>query len=318
MSEPGEHTAANAEWRRHPERGSGLLMRVMAGLSLKLGRPTGRVFLRGIALYFFLFAPTARRNMRDYLRRVLGREASAAERFRLVMNFASTILDRLYLIAGRYDLFELSIRGEPLIREVVSSGQGAFLLGAHYGSFEVLRTIGLKQPGLQVVMAMFEEHALRLNAILAATASKDPPEIIALGQLQAMLQIRNRLDQGACVGMLADRTLGEDASLAVTFLGATVHLPTGPMRAAAAMRRRVVFLVGPYRGGNRYEVIFEQLADFSQTPSAQLRAAIDAAVTRYAALLEQCCREDPYNWFNFFDFWRSGATPNAGAPASEP
>ena len=25
-----------------------------------------------------------------------------------------------------------------------------------------------------------------------------------------------------------------------------------------------------------------------------------------AALLEKYVRDDPYNWFNFFDFWRGG------------
>jgi predicted LPLAT superfamily acyltransferase len=76
------------------------------------------------------------------------------------------------------------------------------------------------------------------------------------------------------------------------------------MRAAAMLGRRVVFMLGLYRGDNRYHVVFEPLADFTHTPRAQRQAAIEAAITRYAALLEQHCRRDPYNWFNFFDFWR--------------
>jgi predicted LPLAT superfamily acyltransferase len=77
------------------------------------------------------------------------------------------------------------------------------------------------------------------------------------------------------------------------------------MRAAAMLERSVIFMLGLYRGGNRYHVVFEPLADFTRTPRAQRQAAIEAAITRYAALLEQYCRSDPYNWFNFFDFWRS-------------
>jgi hypothetical protein len=34
-------------------------------------------------------------------------------------------------------------------------------------------------------------------------------------------------------------------------------------------------------------------------------AAVRAAVERSAALLDQYCRSDPYNWFNFFDFWQA-------------
>jgi predicted LPLAT superfamily acyltransferase len=34
---------------------------------------------------------------------------------------------------------------------------------------------------------------------------------------------------------------------------------------------------------------------------------VRTAVERYAALLDRYCRSDPYNWFNFFDFWRAPA-----------
>ena len=62
-------------------------------------------------------------------------------------------------------------------------------------------------------------------------------------------------------------------------------------------------MAGLYRGGNRYRVVFLPLADFSQPSPLGRTQAVRAAIERYVALLEQCCREDPYNWFNFYDFW---------------
>jgi predicted LPLAT superfamily acyltransferase len=304
-----------AEWRRRPERGSQIALHIMAYLSVRLGRPAGRALLYLIAGYYFVFAPKARRFMRDYLRRALGREPRAGERFRHIMTFATAIHDRIYLLAERYDLFEVSVQGEALMNQVVAAGGGVILMGAHMGSFEVLRWIGEHRAGLGLAMTMYEDNARKLNAMLAALAPRHPPEIIAVGHIDAMLKIRARLDQGAMVGMLADRGFGDEAMLPVTFLGATAYLPTGPMRAAAMLRRRVIFMAGLYRGGNRYHVVFEALADFSATPAAARQAAIEAAVTRYAALLEQYCRSDPYNWFNFFDFWRG---TGAGAPRPAP
>jgi predicted LPLAT superfamily acyltransferase len=307
--------AAVAEWRRRPERGSQLALRIMAWLSIRLGRPAGRGLLYLIAGYYFVFAPRARRNMRDYLRRALGREPRAIDRFRLIMTFSTSIHDRIYLLAEHYHLFEISLQGEPLMNEVVAAGGGAVLMGAHMGSFEVLRWIGEKRAGFGLAMTMYEDNARKVNAMLAALAPRHPPEIIAVGHIDAMLKIRARLDQGALVGMLADRSFGDEAVLPVTFLGATAYLPIGPMRAAAMLRRRVIFMLGLYRGGNRYHVVFEALADFSTTPPGTRQAAIEAAITRYAALLEQYCRSDPYNWFNFFDFWGSAAAgSSAGAP----
>jgi predicted LPLAT superfamily acyltransferase len=309
------------EWRRRPERGSRTLLRIMAWLSLRLGRACGRPVVHGIAAYFFLFAPTARRDMRNYLRRALGREPRAGDRYRLILSFATVIHDRLFMLTGHHALFEVSLEGEARMREVVAQGGGALLFGAHMGSFEVLRAVGARRSGLDVAMAMYEDNARKLNAVMAAAEVHDPPEIIALGHVDAMLKVRERLDRGALVGVLADRTLGDEATLPVSFLGATARLPLGPMRAAALLRRRVFFMLGLYRGGCRYHLIFEPLADFSNTSRSARTAAVETAVRRFGSLLEQHCRSDPYNWFNFFDFWsdpRRGARTGAATDPAWP
>ncbi len=295
---------ARAEWASSPERGSLTLLRVMTFVSLRLGRPVGRFILYFIALYFFLFAPTARRHSQQFLRRALGRPPTARDRFRQVFNFASVILDRLYLVNERYDLFDVSIEGEELMREGLLRSAGAFLMGAHIGSFEIMSALGRRQPGLRVAMAMYEENARKVTAMLRALNPANGAEIIALGQIEAMLRIRERLDAGVFVGILGDRSFGGEPGLLVDFLGRPALFPLGPMRAAAVLRRPVFFMLGVYQGGNRYRVVFEQLADFSQTCSAERDAAVQAAIRRYAALLEKHCRSEPYNWFNFFDFWR--------------
>jgi predicted LPLAT superfamily acyltransferase len=297
-----------------PERGSALLLRVMVGLSLALGRPVARVLLCGVAVYFFLFAPQARRYGREYLRRALGRAPGARDRFRQVFAFASTILDRLYLVRGRYGLFALSTEGDALMRTILARGTGAFLLGAHLGTFEIMRAIAERVPELKVAMAMYEDNASRVRTVLARGEAAGAPEIIPLGHMETMLRIRDRLDQGTFVGMLADRTIGEGPAQAVSFLGRPALFPAGPMRAAAALRRPVIFMTGLYRGGNRYHVVFREIADFSQLPRGAREAAVSAAIERYAALLEEYCRSDPYNWFNFYDFWHEPGAGGAAAP----
>src|SRR5580693_8374836 len=69
-------------WARQPERGSLALLRAMAWVSLNLGRRTGRCVLYLIVVYYFFFSPTAAHHSTAYLRRVLGREPRARDRFR--------------------------------------------------------------------------------------------------------------------------------------------------------------------------------------------------------------------------------------------
>ena len=58
---------AKADWIRHRERGSIALLRIMAFVSLRLGRTLSRIPLYGIAIYFFLFAPMARQIGRAHV-----------------------------------------------------------------------------------------------------------------------------------------------------------------------------------------------------------------------------------------------------------
>lgn len=301
--------AHDSAWVVSRERGSLQLLRLMVFLSLRLGRSLSRAALYGIAGYFFLFAPRARRESRRYLRRALGRRPRARDRFRHLLTFATTTHDRVYLVSGRYDELRITIEGASLLQAQAARGAGAFLMGAHMGSFEVIGSIGRRQPGLQVTMAMYEDNARKINSILDAIDAQARPDIIALGHLDAMLRIAACLDRGDFVGMLGDRTLGNEPVHAVTLLGERAYLPLGPMRVAALLRRSVIFMVGLYRGGNHYHVVFQPVADFADVTPGSRDAAVRAAVERYAALLDEYCRSDPYNWSNFFDFWQ---TPGHG------
>ena len=284
-----------------------LMLRVMTWISLRLGRRAARGVLHLIAAYFLLFAPASRRASSDYLGRALGRPARWRDMYRHFFTFAATIHDRVYLVNRRFDLFDFEVYGEDTLHRLLADGKGLFLMGAHLGSFEVIRAIGRKHQDLRVAMLMHEDNAQKINAMLAAINPEAVQDIIGLGHIDSMLKVRERLDDGGVVGILADRTPGNDTLYPVQFLGAEAHLPGGPFRMAALLRRPVVFMTGLYLGGNRYAIHFEPLADFSAVAREQRDAAMQAAITRYAALLEQYCRKAPYNWFNFFDFWQPAA-----------
>lgn len=292
------------EWMRRQERSNLAILRLMVWISLTLGRGVGRIVLHGIAAYFVLFAPAARRASRAYLGRVLGRWAGWRDGYRHVFSFASTIHDRIYLLNDRFDVFDVQVHGGEALIESARNQPGALLMGAHLGSFEALRAMGRGKAGLKVAMMMYEQNARKLNATLAAINPRAMQDIISLGQMESMLEARDKLDQGYVVGMLADRSLSDDAMIDVDFLGAPAAFPLGPWRMAAMLRRPVFLMAGLYLGGNRYELHFMPLADFSRVERGQRDAAIREAVQGYADGLAQLCRQAPYNWFNFFDFWK--------------
>jgi predicted LPLAT superfamily acyltransferase len=321
VSTPTSPTGAG--WAQAPERSNMFALRFICWVALKFGRRATRLVLPPICLYFLVFMPTARRNTRRYLTRAIGPHAGWADGYRLLHGFASTVLDRVYLLRGRMELFDVRVSGQAPVETEAVEGRGAIMLGAHIGSFEALgacKQQSADQEGLRIAMLMFTGNAQRIMAILnAISIPRMRPNVIALGQPHSMLELRDWLDGGGLGGLLADRTLpaGEDptgqsrgSAVVLPFLGQPATFNDGPFRLAAILRRKVFFMAGLYVGGNRYDVRFEPLADFTERVKdpAERERRIHAAVEAYVARLEALCRAYPYNWFNFHDFWLEDAS----------
>jgi predicted LPLAT superfamily acyltransferase len=299
-------TLADGEvWATRGERGAMAAIRLIVWIALHLGRSVTRLLLYPICLYFLAFSQSSRRASNDYLRRVLGHVPGFVDRFRHYHYFASCVLDRVYLLNNQLELFDVHAENDEIAKAEIARDEGCFLFGAHIGSFEILRALGHQQPGLKLSLLMYEENARKINSVLNAINPDLALEVIALGQAGSMLAVEQRLDQGHMIGILADRALSldDEEHINIEFLGQPARFPLGPFRLAAILQRRVILMVGLYRGGGRYAVCFEPLADFTQVARDDRSEAVAQAVRYYATRLEHFCRTAPYDWFNFYDFW---------------
>jgi predicted LPLAT superfamily acyltransferase len=290
-------------WATRPERGSAAIFRGSVRLALVLGRPTAWLLLHAVTLFFLVVSPSDRAASRQYLRRALGRDPGLLDLFRHFHAFATTILDRVYLLNDQYDRFAVRVHGEEIVADMLARGEGCLLIGAHIGSFEIVRFVGRAARALRVTLVMYEENTRTLNAALNAINPDLAMRVIALGRIDSMLQVERALAAGEFVGMLADRAIEGESTTACPFLGAPARFPTGPFRIAAMLGRPVVLMFGIYRGRNRYEVHFERLAGPGPNTRGERDRAIEAALRQYVARLEHYCRAAPYNWFNFYDYW---------------
>jgi len=300
---------AKQSWQTQRERGSVFSMKLIAWLSLALGRRVGRVLLYPICLYFLVFSGGSRQASRRYLNRALGRPARLADVFRHHFCFAATLLDRAFLLADRGDKFELSKHGLDVVRNIADRGHGCLLLGAHLGSFELTRFFGVKGWSLEVNMMMYEDNARKVNKVIESMGGKGRMKIIPIGGVDALLRAKDCVERGEMLGILGDRIAANDRVVRVLFLGKEAVFPAGPMLIASALRIPVVLFFGLYRGGNHYEEHFELFADEIVLSRANRQADLEKWVRRYAERLEHYCRLAPYNWFNFFDFWEESLQP---------
>lgn len=291
-------------WRQQNERGSRAAMALLAWVTLKLGRRIGRVFLPPICLYFIVFSRRSRAASAAYLRRVLGRRPRLAEIYRHYHAFASTIHDRVVLMAGRADSFAVRVEGAEAFDAALAEGRGCIVLGAHLGSFDMLRVGGVVARDLAINVLMDTHMAAKLDGVLKSIGrGADGIRAIPMGGPDSLLRVRECLERGEIVGILGDRIWRDRNTVSCTFLGTPARFPLGPLRLANALGVPVVLGFGLYRGANRYTLYFERLDPPPVGDAASRHELLTHWVAGYVARLEHYVRLAPDNWFNFYDFW---------------
>jgi len=296
------------QWKSYQERGSGFWIRAVFWLGLRLGRPLTRCVLWPIVAYFLLTGQGARRASRGFLAVALGRPARLADLWRHFFYFASTILDRLYFYAGRTRALDVTVHGAELFDPILRSGRGALLLSAHFGSFDAMRAAAeQREDALSLRILMDLSHSRTLNAALRAVNPEFLEAIIDSSEAdhELALRIRDAVDDGDIVGLMADRVNNvRERTVQGSLLGHPVQLPATPWLLAAVLRTPVILGLCTYEGGNRYNVHFEQLHPGGQAIGSRQRTAFVARQAQaYLDHIERHVRRNPFNWFNFYDYW---------------
>ncbi len=290
-------------WHHVPEVGT---LWAIRGLMLWLrvwGRGITRYLLAVIAFYYLLFSANARRSSRAYLRR-LGLPAGHRSTFLHLWSFAITVMDRLYFAQDQFDLFAIERHGHEHLESLIERGRGGILLGAHLGSFEVMRSQGVAYRIPINIVGDFA-NAERIHAVLRKINPQLDTRLISTGAGNASvaLHVREAIDRGELVAILGDRSKEPSDTVEVDFLGGRVALPTGPYVLASVLKCPIYFIVALYQAPNRYSLYCEPFAESIELPRGGREQAVVEYVQRYADRLAHYCRLAPYNWFNFFDFW---------------
>ena len=298
-------------WLERPEGGSAWALKLILFVALRLGRAVSRTVLIPITCYFLLRRAPERRASRDYLTRVLGRPPTWLEVARHFHTFAGVTLDRVYFLTRNPGYFDARLLGMEQLHHAMDLGRGVLLIGAHVGSFDALRAASTLRPDVTVRVVLDAAHSPILSALLRQLNPKIAEGIINPRQdgTAVALEIGAALSAGALVTMLGDRGRPGNATVSVDFLGSPAEFPTAPWQIAAALRVPVVLCAGLYRGGRRYDLHFELVAEQLHVERSHRQQQIRMLMQDFADRLAALLRVAPYNWFNFYDFWNE---PDSG------
>lgn len=302
-----------------------LALRFIVTVYRLLGRRVCLIMVYGIAAYFALLAHGARRASRVYLetlwatpegRRALGRPPGFRQVLHHIHEFCINVFDRLVAWSGNLDEIEFRHRGSEVLFDLARSGRGAFLIGAHQGSFDMMRLLANKYE-MTVNVLMFTRHATRINTFFEQLDPNSRIRVLEIepNSLKTAFLIRECIARGEFVGILADRIHpgARDRPVELTFLGRPTQFSLSPFVLAATFGCPVVHTQCIRLDERTYESSATVLTERID-PALPRRKRADALLRAYAAEIEKTCWRVPYQWFNFFDYWAEAAEPQKPAP----
>lgn len=290
-------------WTHHKERSNIYLIRFICNLASKSSRPFVRLFLPVITLYFFLTSPATRKSSRQFQIRAGLNKINSLTVLKHMYWFASTVLDRVYFITDQFQYFDINIQNLDVIEKVQNEHKQCILLGAHLGSFDVLRTLAVKNNILPLKILMQRSHNEMITGVLEGFNPDIADTVIDLADQDAILEIQQSIEQGFSIGILGDRHAGKERVIPVSLLGGEVNMPAGPFLLASIFKLPVVIFYGLYRGGNQYDIVFELLSDNVNISREHRDQDLLEICLLYCDSMERHIKIEPKNWFNFFDYW---------------
>jgi len=269
--------------------------------------------LRPVAEYYARFSPPAAREASLAYLRIRFPGATERELRRglreHVWQFSQTMLDRVVISIAGFDDYRMRSTGIEHIERARDEGMGVVFLGAHAGNFEVggfalagkgirIRIVGVRKE-MERIERYVHERYRRSGLQMDTLTIRDEQDL-------SFLEIPRALARGEVLAMLGDREWGRK-SIPATLLGRRVRFPAGPLLMASLTGAPVVVWFVMKDDERTYH--FHAFPPFHVRRAArgEREAALAGAAAVYAGCIEEMLRDYPYQWYNFFDYFKEPA-----------
>jgi len=286
--------------------GSRLQHRIFYTLIRLGGTCLAYAVLHGVVFYYMALRPSIREKTRFYLSKRFPRENALMrfmDSFRISVALGKVLIDRAKVGIRGPDAVTLSFPDERRLFDLLAEEKGVILMNAHVGEWQVIlpalpllgRTVNmLLERDAQDVDLHYFEHA-RLP---------HPFHIIdPRGFLGGSLEMMDALHRGEILCVMGDRVFGSDKNvIGIDFLGRPALFPFSAFNIASAIGTPVVVFFSHKSGLNRYVI---DIPDIIRIPGGLGRSAeaFRPYVERFVRALEAYTRDQPYQFFNFYDMW---------------
>jgi len=217
---------------------------------------------------------------------------------------------------GGMDPVMIEVVDRETLDRVLAGREGILLIVSHLGNIDISRALLDKEQRSRIKLLVHTIHAQKFARILQQFRPEAIADTIQVTEVNpgTMIALKEVIESGGWVAIAGDRTpLTADARVSrAQFLGYDAPFPDGPYLLAHLLECPVYLMFCLRRNGG-YSLYFEKFADRITLPRREKSAALAQWAACYARRLESFCLIDPFQWYNFFDFWNAKpATAKAG------
>jgi predicted LPLAT superfamily acyltransferase len=298
-------------WAWLAERGTAFGLRICLISYRLLGRRGCQILLMPVVLYFYLTGRVQRHASRQFLARAFrfkgwSRQPGFLDGYRHFFSFATRGLDTFIGWSG--------VTPPDLVREgnlaalpaAVADKRGALVIVAHLGNVDISRAVLDAKTRERLLVLVHTRHSENYNKVLREfqpAAALNTLQVTDLGP-ETAIALKQRIDEGYWIVIAGDRVpiKSEGRTVEASFLGQPASISTGPYILAFLMECPV-YLLFCLREGDHYRLYFEQFAERVDLPRAARGERLRDCAAKFTERLQDYALRDPFQWYNFFDFW---------------
>lgn len=300
-------TAPSAHWATLREVGTGSGIRFCAATYRLLGRRGVGVVLAPVALYFYLTRPAPRAASRQFLTAARGTPPRAFAIYRHFYQFARRAAEVFGAWTGTLPASAIHHATPEGLAALTHEAHGALILISHVGNADLARALLPEAMRARMTILVHTHHAEQYNRTLRHYFPQAAMNLLQITDITptTVIALQDRLARGEWICIAGDRTAVMRSARVSTlpFLGAPAPFAQGPW-ILASLLGCPIYMLSAMAEGAQYQLRIEKLADRLTLPRHGREEALQHAITPYAHRLEALAKTYPFQWFNFFDFWK--------------
>lgn len=253
-----------------------------------------------VAFYFLFFGGRSTKASFDYFKNIQGQGTLTAIKniYKCYYNFGQTILDKVAVQSKKNHPFTSNSTGVDILYDFVERKQGAILISAHLGNWEIAGHF-LHKLKIPINIVVFDGEHQRIKEMLKDVMKEKKLKIIPIKEdFSHIIEIHKALKNKEFICIHGDRFTDAEVSKKITFdfMGRPADFPIGPFRLVSRLKVPYCFVFAIKSSSYNYNFFaFE-----NESESYSLEDIMEA----YVKQLEVMVKKYPKQWYNFYPFWK--------------